>query len=285
MKELYFNMHEFRKALEIQSTNPYESCARFKDYIEKYPLDYAAYAYYATTLIIIGKAKDAEIILKKAFDLANNDTKFKENTKKYNSFMSQYYFTICKLYCYNKEYQKAYDLITAHKGEINFREGTYLFYLKKKLNLLCVIDKSGLSYIFHQIYEYDESLFREHILKHTQEHSADLDNQNKGYFFPEFPLEEVLKEARKYIPSDKGLFNGFIDEEYTFKYPVCGKHNNKVTDYFIIDAFHGTTDFITMCPCDMPANDNYVDLSYLIKEDCATRRLSQIDKFNKRFNL
>ena len=261
MKELYFNMHEFRKALEIQGTNPYESCARFKDYIEKYPLDYAAYAYYATTLIIIGKAKDAEIILKKAFDLANNDTKFKENTKKYNSFMSQYYFTICKLYFYNKEYQKAYDLITAHKGEINFREGTYLFYLKKKLNLLCVIDKSGLSYIFHQIYEYDESLFREHILKHTQEHSADLDSQNKSYFFPEFSLEEVLKEARKYIPS------------------------NKVTDYFIIDAFHGTTDFITMCPCDIPANDNYVDLSYLIKEDCATRRLSQTDKFNKRFNL
>ena len=93
-------------------------------------------------------------------------------------------------------------------------------------------------------------------------------------------------EIKKYIPSDKIFYPGFYEDLYVFRYDRCGKEKNKTTDFIKVYAFHNTTDLITIVPASSLDNMPYVDLNYMIENDNANvKRLSQIDRFNKRFNL
>ena len=62
-----------------------------------------------------------------------------------------------------------------------------------------------------------------------------------------------------------------------------------VTDYFVVNTFHNTSNLITLCPCEGPKGLKYVDLNYLkkqeepIKEEKPVQRKSAIDKFNERY--
>lgn len=62
--------------------------------------------------------------------------------------------------------------------------------------------------------------------------------------------------------------------------------DNKNTNYFIVVTFHNTPYLISMYPCSNTSNNlEYVDLNYLKETNNKNiKRLSQIDKFNKRFN-
>ena len=73
---------------------------------------------------------------------------------------------------------------------------------------------------------------------------------------------------------------------YVFKYDNCGKHDNKIANYFKIICFHNTQDYITMFPCSNCENLPYVDLNYLVNSNDIpkVKTLSQIEKFNKRYN-
>ena len=102
-------------------------------------------------------------------------------------------------------------------------------------------------------------------------------------FVSKFPINKVLEEIKKYIPSDKRIYNGFYQDTYIFKYDYCGKDDNKAADYFKVICFHNTSDFITMCPS---TNCQYlpcIDLNYMAKEKPKQKQLSQIEKFNKRY--
>ena len=285
MQKQYFNTFEFRQALDLQTINPHEACIKFKEYINNYPEDYSAYCYYASTLLMLGNNLEIEEMLNKAKYLADHDYKFKLDSNKYVHFLHEYYFALIKLYCYNSDYEKAYDLLLNHSNEISLNIGHLLFYIKKKLNMPFKGSVSKLSYLYKQILNYKEEDFIHHIKKHTQDFNKNLDNPNSSFFTSDFPLIDVINEVKKYIPSNKGLFRGFIEDEYTFKYMACGKYKNKMVDYFIINAFHNTNQYITMCPTDNANERNYIDLDYMIKEKVQTKRLSQIDKFNKKYNL
>ena len=142
------------------------------------------------------------------------------------------------------------------------------------------------SYLFSQIVKYDETDFLDHIKKHMQGEEDITEKDCCTIFGQDFPMDKIIQEIKKYIPSDKKLLLGFYDNIYYFKYDSCGRVDNKNVDYFKVVCFNGTDNFITMHPVIINENLPYQDLNYLVNEDnfSKVKRMSQIDKFNKKFN-
>ena len=159
------------------------------------------------------------------------------------------------------------------------------FFYKKLSNKLNISRDQLNSYLYRQIYEYRESEFMEHISKHMADYNQNIDNPNTSIFVPEFPINEIISEIKKHIPSNKRLLPGFIDDAYYFKYDECGRSNNKIVNYFRVVCFHDTQNFITMYPITDCKDLPYIDLNYLKKDDKPiVKRKSRIELFNQKYN-
>ena len=196
---------------------------------------------------------------------------------------------VVDLFGYFEKYDELYKLYLDNKAYIDNSKLNlqYInFYCRKKMGLSNNGRKNMVSgYMYGQMEEYSEGKFLEHIKKHMADYNMGLDKPNDNIFAPDFPIEKIVSEAKKYIPSDKGLFPGFLEDDYVFKYDSCGRDRNRVVDYFKVICFHNTSDFITMCPVYGYERYPYIDLNYIKKDDdIKIKRRSQLDKFNSRYN-
>lgn len=293
MPNKYFHEQEFQYAIKLLEHDPYGAKERFETYLEKYPDDYYARAYYVILLMRICLFDDAlseyKTILR---DTRNNNFYNCNSIKKLKGF--KYNMLLCelKILGYKEEYQKILDLLYRYKNDSVLEDIDYRFisyYCRSKLGLLPkkVAEQNADAYRFNQSVNYSEDSFRNHIKKHEADYNMDTETPNEAIFSPDFPTDKIIAEIKKYIPSDKKMFPGFFDDEYYFKFDNCGRFNNKLTNYFVVVCYHNTKEFITMCP----TNEYYysipvVDLNYLKENDNNKQdtRLSQIEKFNRRFN-
>ena len=291
MQSKYFNEHEFQYAIKLLEHDPYGAKERFEAYLEKYPGDYYARAYYVMLLTRICLFDEAEIEFETLLNQARYNKFYDCNsTKKLGGF--KYNILLCelKLLGAREEYQKILDLLRHNKGILNEKNYRFMdYYCRSKLGLIS--KKSAFqnadAYRFNQAVNYSEEVFRNHIKRHEADYNLEADSPNETVFSPDFPTEKVINEIKKYIPSDKKLFPGYFEDVYFFKFDNCGRINNKPTNYFSVVCYHNTTNFITMCP----TNEYYssmpvVDLNYLKEneKDNKTTIPSQIEKFNRRFN-
>ena len=158
------------------------------------------------------------------------------------------------------------------------------FYSKKRTGRLNKEKRDVNSYLFKQIVRFEEEDFYQHIEKHLASSIEDFDEPNKTIFEENFPLRDVVEEIKKYIPSNKRLYLGFYDNIYYFKYDECGRVDRKMVNYFKVVCLHNSQDFITMCPVVGNENLPYIDLNYMKKEEpVKVKRISQIDRFNRRY--
>ena len=141
--------------------------------------------------------------------------------------------------------------------------------------------------MMNQIVEFHEEDFLEHIQKHTANYNMNLEHPNRAIFAPDFPLESVVQEIKKYIPSDKRLCYGFFVDTYVFRYDECGRYFHKIVDYFQVICFDdGQNHLITMYPAYNCENLPFIDLNYMKeKEKPKVKTLSQIEKFNRRYYM
>ena len=286
----YFNKHEFVQAFALIYKNPFLARTKLQQYLEKYPRDYSAYPYYATTLIHIGLLDEAEEVLEKANELVNDDEKYADidsnGKKKVSYFFTNYLYTKIRLLCYQGKFEEVYKLCQTYDNIDSMELEKVIFYCKRKLGLLGKIDDiNSYSYILRQMINYSEDDFRIHIKKHLASCNEGFEDPNESVFSIDFPIDAVLNEIKKYIFSDKRLFHGFFDDLYIFKYNGCGKFKSKLTDYFYVICFHDTDNIITMYPIEKADGMPHIDLNYLmpVKDDGKVRKLSQIDKFNKKY--
>ena len=190
-----------------------------------------------------------------------------------------------RLLSYQEKYNELYQYCLNHLQEIKDSDlNRTFFYSKKKVGMIDFNRREKNSYIFRQIIKYEESDFLEHIKRHLADYNKDSDEPNACIFSSNFPIEDILKEIKKYIPSDKRLYPSDFDNLYTFKYDGCGKVNNKTTDYFKVICFHNTQDIITFYPATDCEELPYIDLNYLnTNKNTKVKRLSQTEKFNQRY--
>lgn len=288
MRDKYFNKWESKQIISYIRIDPVGAKSRFEQYFEKYPEDYSLYTYYVADLITLGYFEDAEKILDYVEEIFNSNQLFIGDLNKLKILKYNIMFNKLRLLSYQGKYDELYKLCLNNKKYIKSVGLDYMyFYATKKLGMEVNSNKYQDSYLFRQMVNYNESNFFEHIKKHLTDYIGDVDYPNKAVFVSDFPLNKVLEEIKKYKFSDKRLFSGFYEDEYIFKYNNCGRDNNKLTDYFKIVSFNNTVNFITMCPSSECENLPYIDLNYLINDskDSKGKRISQIEKFNKRYNI
>lgn len=290
METIYFNKFEFNKAYDLLETNPIKAKELLEEYLEKYPLDYSAYPYYSSTLVTLGDFESGEKILdylKEKIEKEENFKKFIKNPEKKQIFEQNLYFSTIKLLCYQKKYQELYDVYKKKQIKLKNRDlGAVWFFVKKQLGKIDNIKRNDYTYLFRQIIEYKESDFKDHIKKHLSDNNDNIDSTISSVFVPNFPINDVLFEIKKYIPSEKRLLWGFFDDIYYFKYDGCGRVNNKLVNYFKVVCLTDTKDIITICPVSGSDDLPYIDLNYMIKEDdTKVKRISQIDKFKNRYKM
>lgn len=281
----YFDVFEFQQIINLMDINPYSSLVLYEQYLDKYPNDYSAYLLYCSNLIILGKLEEAEKVYNYFEKRHMNDNNLK-GTEKEKRIKESMIFTKIKLLSYQEKYEELYKFCARNKNIIleNKMNDAY-FYSKKMTNRLDLSRRDENSYLFSQIVNYDEKEFLEHIKKHRQSEEGIAQNECSTIFSYDFPVNKVIQEIKRYIPSDKKLLLGFYDNIYYFKFDSCGRVDNKIVDYFKVVCFNGTNNFITMCPVIIDENLPYQDLNYLVNEDnfSKEKRMSQIDKFNQKF--
>lgn len=282
----YFDIFEFQRIIDLMDTDPYSSLLLYEKYLNQYPNDYSAYLLYCSNLIILGKLDEAEKVYNYFEQKYDKDNSL-NGTEKVEKIKISIVFTKIKLLSYQGKYEELYKFCIKNKDIIiENKMVDALFYSKKMTNRLDSNKVELNTYLFDQIAKYDEKHFLKHIKKHIQNVDETMEKQSNSIFSENFPIEKVIHEIKKYIPSDKKLFLGFYDNVYYFKCDGCGRVDNKLVDYIKVVCFNGTSNFITMCPVigskDLPCED----LNYLINEENSTKvkRMSQIDKFNKKFN-
>ncbi len=286
MAEKYFNRLQFLKMIELMEIDPLESKRQFIRYLREYPYDFSAYSYFSSLLVSLGEIDEAIKIIDKANELIKL-TRF-DNNKRYKYFRAQELFSKLRILSYQEKYFELYELINNNRDLMEDMEIRQVEYnCKCKLGLInSEFKRKNSSYSLRQMREYQEDDFLDHIRKHMADCIDDYKEPNQSLFRTNFPIYEVIKEIKKYIPSDKKLFRGFLTDIYSFKYNECGRDNNRITDYFHVVCFHNTSNILTMCPVSNCGYIPYVDLNYMIRtnKDTKIKRKSQIDKFNARYN-
>lgn len=289
MEKNYFNKWEFEQAYTYVDVNPHEAKLRYEQYLEKYPKDYAAYVYYASNLTTLGEFDEAEKVLNYVELIASKDGHFANEFSRVKRFETSILAKRLRLLSYQERYEEILQLYYN-----NFQDAKQLdlyslvFYCKKKLGKLDLENEDIHSYVFKQIADYQESEFLDHIQKHSANYTENTTEPlARGIFTTKFSVNEVVEEIKKYIPSDKKLCAGFFEDIYIFKYNECGRENNKLANYFKVVCFHNTKDFITMFPICEGKYLPYVDLNYLVhdEENIKVKRMSQVEKFNKRYKI
>ena len=288
MEEKHFDYWEFHKIYQEIEHDPFNVKIKIENYLHNYPTDYNAYAYYIYALIVTADFDNATKHLRILKEKYKNDANFLKYSNKVDLLKTDILTDEVRLLCHRGEYDKIQKLYMQNKEKLSSLSNSFvLFYCLKQQGRLDVAKREPNGYLFRQIVEYHEDDFLNHIKKHLAEYNKDLDQPNKNIFVPDFPIEEVLQEVKKYIPSCKKTCPGFCDDVYYFKYEECGREDNKLVDYFKVVCFQNTKDMITICPINYGQNMPCVDLSYIrekhIKPQTKSNRIGQIEKFNKKY--
>ena len=284
MSKTYFNVWEFKQALNLAEMDPISARVLYEQYLEKYPKDYSAYPPYCCNLITLGELDLAEKILNYVTQQAKEDSSFKYRNKT-EFFEQKLLFSKIKLLCYQKKFEELCSIYRSNPMDFIVRNLHIWTYVLKQLGKLDIDKKDTDSYLRRQIIKYEEDDFLDHINKHLSKYNENSDEPNGCVFEPNFPVGEVIKEIKRYIPSNKKMLQGFYEEVYIFKYNGCGRVDSRLVDYFKVVCFYDSTDFITMYP--LKGNDNlpHVDLNYMVKEENGkVKRKSQIERFNQKYN-
>ena len=240
----------------VSKVNPYAAKKFNEDYVMSYPNDYIEVTYYISSLINVGELDAAEKELKYLVDIFN--TKLKElgfnedfNREDLPNSLKYLYDNIAistlKLYCHQNRLKEAFDYYKKHQEFFKGKYAAYiLFYLKCKNNI-CNIDDVE-SYLYKQISDYSEELFKEKMLEEQKNQGNGVDASKASYFFKNFPLEKVYEEIKEYLPLLDGLYLDNIWTTYIFCCKNCGISKGRMVNYFKVVVFNGTFDVVEMKP-------------------------------------
>lgn len=284
MNKTYFNEFEFQKIVELKVTNPYEAVMRMQEYIKKYPSDYRAFLYYITFLSTIKEIDKACELLNQFEITLAKDGHFQSFNERMINIKKAYLYTKLKLLMDQEKYKEAYTLCLRDFNKVDMHLSEIIFFLQTKLGMIERVNRDQSSYLRRQMIDYQEKDFFNHIKKHQADYNRNLSNRNTSIFESNLDILLLVNEIKKYIPSNKGIYKGFWEDTYYFKYDENGRFNNRLTDYFMVVSLKNTNELISMYPSLEGKYFDYVDLNYLKKdEEIKVKRISQTEKFYKRY--
>ena len=141
------------------------------------------------------------------------------------------------------------------------------------------IPVTGNGYYFNQIINYSKERAIEHIRKHYESIGS------KGIFFPDMNLEETFEIIEKRIsvidPSYLGVRSS--GDSYLIDFENAGIVGSTILNKMQVVTIINTKKIITFYPVSK-LSFNYETEEEVRKEKAPIKRLSQIEKFNQRYN-
>ena len=260
----HFDTVEVCKIEELSLINPKSALEKLEAYLEKYPNDYYAHTLYANYLVLLRRFDEAYEEIKYAEKAIFKDSQLKKHEEKYYCKINCLAYAKLKYYLYTDDYENAHDVIMncidSSGSTLTYKT---VFYIKNKLNTCDKMNYFEESYSVKQILEYSEERMLNHIRKHLTEGNDDKIVPNSNVFVRDFPIYDVLQEAKKYLVDENAVYLGLVEDDYFFKYDACGKEKNKYVDYFKIVCFHGKSDIITVLPISKYNEVSYIDLTHM----------------------
>ena len=260
----YYDTDEFRKIISKYKVDPFRTKTKLEQYLNKYPQDNGGYIYYINLLITLGEFNKAHCILNQIEEKFKDNKNIYSDNKKRNIQITDLIYVKLRLLLYLERYKEAYELYLNVKDKIDTIDFNHMLYCKKKLGLLNeerLKDRSYYTYYDRQVIDYQKSDLIHHVKKHFNDYKYN-DEEDEAEFSTSFPLEKVIDEIKKYIPSDKRLYHGFSDNLHVFRYDNCGLYDKGVVHFFKVITFHNSKDIITMYPSTKGVNLPYIDLNY-----------------------
>lgn len=283
----YYDRYELKKILTDKLKKPKETIIRLNDYLKKHPYDYISYINLSELLLYVGEVEEADRVLEKVRHLCLNDRDYDSTTKR-DWFEHIYKSVKLRIIIRQGDYRRVLDYYSKYEDRFNKKKLSYVkLYAEKQLGINKKLYDSD-TYLFKQIKEYDYDRFLDHVIKHTSNNFEDEDEEVSSVFCPDFPLIEAVTEVKNKISTAPALFSRYVDDTYIFRYDDCGRVLYKLQDYFKVICLAGTKDIITMFPCNDCEKLPSVDLNYLKtgpKEEKKIKKLTAIEKFNKRYNI
>ena len=286
-KRKYFNSYEYDRICKLTHTDIIGAKEAFEDYLIRYKEDLSAYSKYANILLSLGELDKAESILDLIDYKMYKAQHYKEDDEKTKGFRTYLIHLRAKLYVYQNKIEEALELMHTKKEAFKDTKSFIYFYLRSLIEDVDKTNRDKNAYMYRQIIEYKEEDFIDHIKKHEADFNENDKEISPVYFAPDFPLETAIEEVKKNLKRENAINSGFVSNIYTFKYDACGRESDKIADYFHAVTLRDTKNLISMYPQLVVDTRNYVDLNYLKdkEETPKVKRISQIDKFNRRYNM
>ncbi len=250
-----------------------QALIEFQKYFQTYPNDPVIYYRYSNFLMTLGDFKQAKEFIEKM-------------EHKYLSMKSNFYLNKVKfrLLILEEKYFEALELLNKYPEIIDYRNLELKAFVYKMTGRDMEFASEKDSYTMHQILDYQEEAFLDHLQKHL-----DIElNESDCIFTPKFPLNEIIEYIKTILPTDSCKYQTTLSI-YNFKYQECGHVGKYYTDFFQVAALNNVThDILTMYPCFQPEYFSYTDLDPIFRkeeEGPKLKRVSQIDKFNQRYGL
>ena len=270
MAKEFTNSLEAQEALFLITTNPLEAKAKFEKYTKKYPQHYFAKVQYASCLTYLGEFELAEKIIDEVTKEYKKDTFFLK-TQTYIQEMEQDIHAIkLRLLSFQKKYDEFLSYCKQHQKELDLKSlAAAIFYCNKQLNKIPLSQRETLpTYLLRQILVYKKRDFYQHIGPHLAEYYDNPQGNEKTVFVPGFPINRVINEIKKNIPSDKGLYLDYFTNAYIFKYDNCGfGDDGKIVDHIKVICLDDSKNILTVYPASNCQNLPCVDLNYISKEN------------------
>ena len=282
----FFDGNESNYALKLVETNPKEALNRLEDYLKKYPRDYHTRVHYVMLLLRLCKFNEANSEYNKIINEINGNNYYSSDAKTLTTFKHNLIVAKIRLLAYDGKYYQLIEFVKKNKDNLTDSEYYSIIKLCRcKLRIITneQVERLNLSYRYMQMLNYSEKDFIDHVKRHEADFGEEFNKTT--LFAQDFPIDDIIKEVKKHIPSNDRIFPGIFDDAYYFKYDNCGRVNNSPTNYFYVVCYHNTTNIITMYPVADARHLNPVDLNYIRKiDESKDKRESQIEKFNRRFH-
>lgn len=277
----YWNALKKNKIYDIRKTNPELARRKCEEYMSKYPRDYEAKILYANILITLGETSFAYEFLTKAILLYRTNKNLKADNKAYLDRRA--YMTELRYLSFTKQYEQLYQLLDDY-AYLNYDFVKQIkYYCEKKLGKDIAINKVK-GYRNRQVVDYSYDKFRNRLEKHTVERNIGKKNPDPRIFSKDLPIDKILEEVKKSLPTAPRLYYGIMFTTYVFKYDHCGTENNEETDYLKVICTYDTNDIITMYPALECEELPYIDLNYLKDTNSENQKeLSYVKKNQKTY--
>ena len=277
-KKKYYSFKHLALIKKYQEECRYEKALQEAElYLKNYPDEPVGLLQCASLLIKLNLLEDAKKILE-----------YIPKTKKFTILDKEnYYGAMIRLLCAQEKYQEAYDLFIEKDME-NFKNyltkvGDKIF-LYRKLGLPIDEIECGTSYFLHQLYDYSEEKFFAHVKKHFYD-----SNEDTAKFYKDFPFEKIYPIVKKLLPTEHFVLQSLSGYHAIFCYNNCGFCTEGPANYFKVVFIANTNSIITMYPHMPEEYIGYTDLNYLKNNQeeptlKQVKRLSQVEKFNQKYN-